>query len=570
MHVHFRGSVAAPAFRAGEGRSLAGTVTVGTEVEASTRAASAGQHASAPPPPGPVRRGAPVTVIVLAIGLAVTVALSWLAWVVHGNNEDRLLRRRAGEATNLFQSLESSIGTPLFAASELARFNGGNPDQFEQLISGYVGGLFTSAALWQRTEDGFVRAAVVRTPSRLAQDTERMQAFLAKAHGAEGLQAVDLLEHDRVGFAVRGSVAESPWVAYAELQLPENRVFPQASDVFEGAEYAVYVGSSEDTDELVLASTRDLPLSGRKASVGVSFGDTDLIFVMASREQLGGSLSGWLPWIVIALGVSLTAGATGLTRRLGNRRRLAEDLADENQRLYGEQRSIAVTLQQALLPGELPRFDEMDVAARYLPGVAGVDIGGDWYDVLRVDGHRAVVAVGDVSGRGLHAATVMASLRFAIRAFATHGDDPATILTKVAELVSVGRDGHFATVLCGLIDTETQTMALASAGHLPPLLLDGSGASYVDVPNGVPIGVPAVTPYQQVTIARPPHATLLAFTDGLIERRGEDLDAGLERLRVLARDSQGPLDTLLESLVHGLTPDGSNDDIALLGIRWRE
>jgi serine phosphatase RsbU (regulator of sigma subunit) len=204
---------------------------------------------------------------------------------------------------------------------------------------------------------------------------------------------------------------------------------------------------------------------------------------------------------------------------------------------------------------------------RYVPGADGVEIGGDWYDVMGVDDGGIVFVVGDVSGRGLRAATVMASLRYAIRAYAAQGDDPAAILVKLAKLIDIVRDGHFATVLCGRVNVAERMLTIANAGHPNPLLIDATGAQFVTTNVGPPIGVPGGT-YAPINVAIPAGATLLTYTDGLFERRGENPDIGLSRLRQAARTEQ-PLDDLLDGLLHGMAPVGSQDDTAILGMRWR-
>ena len=154
----------------------------------------------------------------------------------------------------------------------------------------------------------------------------------------------------------------------------------------------------------------------------------------------------------------------------------SSEIADENRRLYSEQRSIAQTLQHALLPERLPKIRGVETSARYEAGVEGVDIGGDWYDLIALDDHRLLLVVGDVSGRGVRAAATMASLRYAIHAYAAQNDPPATILTKLSKLVNVGATGQLATILCALIDVEAHELTVTSAGHLPPLLIsDGTG-----------------------------------------------------------------------------------------------
>ena len=173
-----------------------------------------------------------------------------------------------------------------------------------------------------------------------------------------------------------------------------------------------------------------------------------------------------------------------MTERLVRRRRYAEQLAEENRRLYGEQRNVSLTLQRSLLPKELPNIDGVEFAARYIPGESGIEVGGDWYSAIAVDDHRFAFVVGDVSGRGLAAATIMAGLRYTIRAYAALGYSPARILEMAAREINIGSDGHFATVLVGLVDNDRHEVTLANAGHLPALLLSEGASEFVGARRG--------------------------------------------------------------------------------------
>ncbi|MDQ1518984.1 MAG: hypothetical protein QOI55_57, partial [Actinomycetota bacterium] len=136
-------------------------------------------------------------------------------------------------------------------------------------------------------------------------------------------------------------------------------------------------------------------------------------------------------------------------------------------------------------------------------------------------------------------------------------------------LISVVRDGHFATVLCGTIDVARHRVTLANAGHPEPLLVSDHEARYIVTTTGVPVGVPDGAPYSSTTFSVPPDATLLAYTDGLVERRRESLDVGLERLKQAALGSDGSLDELLTQILAATIPAGADDDSAILGVRWR-
>jgi serine phosphatase RsbU (regulator of sigma subunit) len=237
--------------------------------------------------------------------------------------------------------------------------------------------------------------------------------------------------------------------------------------------------------------------------------------------------------------------------------------------LYAGQRSVAQTLQHSLLPDRMPTVAWLDLAFRYLPGAVGVDIGGDWYDAIPLDDDRLMIVVGDVSGRGLQAGTVMASLRYSIRAFASQGDMPSTVLSKLTRLLDVGDDHHFATVLCAVADIPGRTITVANAGHPNPILIAGSVIRPIKTKVGLPIGVTRGATYDVVTDAIPPQSTLLVFTDGVFERRGESVDDGFARLRESASSTNGSLDELLTRILNAQMHDSTDDDTAILGVRWQ-
>jgi len=229
---------------------------------------------------------------------------------------------------------------------------------------------------------------------------------------------------------------------------------------------------------------------------------------------------------------------------------------------------VAETLQHALLPAQMPMIPGMQIAVRYLPGTAGVDVGGDWYDVVPLAEGRFVFVIGDVSGRGVRAAAVMASLHYASRAYAFEGHPPAAILSQLRPLLQLDRDGNFATVLCGLVDVQAHEVILASAGHPPPLVVGEVHADFAGVEPGRPIGIAEPALSRSATAKIPAQGILLAYTDGLIERRRESPDTGMSRLAAAAVRESSSLEELLDGIVAELTGDSPNDDIALIGLRW--
>ena len=238
--------------------------------------------------------------------------------------------------------------------------------------------------------------------------------------------------------------------------------------------------------------------------------------------------------------------------------------------MYTEQRSIAQELQHALLPDRLPEFDGLQVGARYVPAASGIDVGGDWYDIVAAGNGQVLVMIGDVSGHGLRAATTMASLRHAALAYAAQDPSPSSVLAQLSEFVNGGgAHDYFATMLCVLIDVGAHRLTVASAGHISPLVIDGAGGRFVKFDANVPIGVARRSPYLETAVSVQPNTTLIAFTDGLVERRGEILDIGLARLRDEATSRQLPLEDLLGKLAHSVASEGYQDDTAMVGIRWQ-
>jgi len=376
-------------------------------------------------------------------------------------------------------------------------------------------------------------------------------------------------ESPRLGYSFTSAVPAT-YVAYAESALPEDRKSAVPADsAFSGLHNAVYLGDREDAEQLLTASTADLPLGGRRASEVVVFGDSSLLLVMSPSEELGGQLLATLPWIVLGVGIVATVASAFLVDRLLRRRDDAARLAEDNGRLYANERSVAQTLQQSLLPERLSQLPGVELAFRYEPGADDVEIGGDWYDVIPLGDGRLMMVLGDVSGRGLRAGTVMASLRFGARAFASQGDTPAMLLAKLCALLDLDHDGHFATVVCAVADVDSRTLTVASAGHPNPLLVSGTTVDTIDVPIGVPIGVSRDARYESVTVSLPAGATVLAFTDGLFERRGETVEDGLARLRRNVSTAGGSLEDLLTQIMVAQACADLHDDTAILAIRWQ-
>ncbi|MGC5017265.1 SpoIIE family protein phosphatase [Micromonospora sp. DT47] len=238
--------------------------------------------------------------------------------------------------------------------------------------------------------------------------------------------------------------------------------------------------------------------------------------------------------------------------------------AVEAQRSFDEEHRIAVTLQRSLLPRRLPEVAGLDLAVRYEPASAQTEVGGDFYELVMLDGHL-LAAIGDVAGHSLHAATVMAELRHAMRAYAVEGHQPGVILDRLNELMRTLLPNELATVCLLLLHPPTGRIRLASAGHLPALVsLDGR----VDfVQHSAPLlGVRAERP-ADLEFTLPAGATLVLYTDGLIERRDATIDEGLAALAACSTRVDDDLNRFCERLLVELAPPEIQDDVAVVAVR---
>ncbi|MGY1667228.1 SpoIIE family protein phosphatase [Geodermatophilus sp. SYSU D00696] len=238
-------------------------------------------------------------------------------------------------------------------------------------------------------------------------------------------------------------------------------------------------------------------------------------------------------------------------------------------RLYRAEQDIAQTLQLSLLPQRLPRLERLALAAQYLPGAAGTSAGGDWYDVVELGEGRVGIAVGDVVGQGPSAAAVMGQLRSALSAALLQGCPPAQALELLDRFATRLPGALASTAACLVLDWEAGTVEYARAGHPPPLLLDDTGATVLDDAGGAVLGVPGRPPYTEGRARVAPGTTLLLYTDGLVERRGELLDTGLQRVADAAvRLAAAAPDRLTRDLLaEVLDEDALPDDVAVIAVR---
>lgn len=371
---------------------------------------------------------------------------------------------------------------------------------------------------------------------------------------------VELVEHDRVNRVC--VVHRNPEMLPPEAN--EGRL-PPLSDAAHGSLARVLHGA----DPLLLTDTSaqgraESPLDSRQRELFDQLGTGSAIIapLRVRREILG------------ALTIARTGGEhpfteedlpliTDLVRSIA--------LGADNIRLYQETRNIAERLQRSLLP-VLPRVAHLEMAARYAPSSTTAQVGGDWYDSFVLPNGQTVLVIGDVAGHDLEAAGAMSALRNMLRGIATDRQEPPGEVLRRLDLANHTQYREAtATCIYALVkgpDEGPWELEHSSAGHLPPLLTTRDGDTrYLEDGMGLLLGMDPNTPRTHARDPLPAHSTLLLYTDGLIERRGESLDHAMARLRrktaALARE---PLDVFCDELLIELGAD-SSDDIAVLALR---
>lgn len=244
-------------------------------------------------------------------------------------------------------------------------------------------------------------------------------------------------------------------------------------------------------------------------------------------------------------------------------------IALDNAALYRRERQTALQLQQALLPVDPATNPHVTLAHRYRPGTEGLQVGGDWYDVIALDDDRVALVIGDVMGRGIRAAATMGQLRTSIRAFATLDLSPPALLARLNQIVVDLPDDQIATCLYAVYDTARCLLTYASAGHLPPVLVKPDGETVV-LPSeqGPPLGIP-FSEFGQHELSVPAGSALALFTDGLVENRLRPADEGIAAMRELLHLADTGPEQICDRLLDGLAGPYVEDDIALLYASFR-
>ena len=386
----------------------------------------------------------------------------------------------------------------------------------------------------------------------------------------------------RVAFASAVSDAPYGFGLTDEENRPEN---PGTSQPYLGRPAEVgstHCYADHSPYALALRTGRVQNIQGQDGTVPAQFGavvQSTLAVPMVARDRVLGLVQ-----------FSRAKGSEPFGERDGA---LAAELAAraavciDNARLYRREHERALILQRSLLPPGDPEAAGLDIACRYLPGNPATEVGGDWFDVIELPGHRTAIVVGDVMGRGLRSAVAMGELRTAVRTLALTDMEPAEVLGALDEIArglgdapnkrhsgrsQRGSDAdlsevYLATCIYAVYDPVSRRCTFANAGHLPPILVEpDEPALLLEVPKGVPLGVGG-EPFEEIEVELPDGAMLALYTDGLVESRDHPLDEGLDRFRSALTDAAEPLEDTADRVLRTLNVHHGEDDIALLVAR---
>ncbi|WP_441251122.1 SpoIIE family protein phosphatase [Kitasatospora sp. McL0602] len=338
-----------------------------------------------------------------------------------------------------------------------------------------------------------------------------------------------------------GALLAMPRSTPPGLALQENQpVLVPVISADVAVEYAVSLGSQNLAPIVVGRSMLVLPLSARGTVLGIL-----KLLRLPDRAPFDKSDAATL-------------------RELAARAALSLD----NARLHRAESKVATTLQRSMIPTRPPKIPGVQIAHRYMPGDRRAEVGGDWFDAIQLPGSRVALVVGDVMGHGLHSAAAMGRFRTAMQTLAALDLPPGQLLRHLDNLAHKLGDDHLATCLYAVYDPINRTCELASAGHVPPVLVhpDGSG-ELLEIPAGAPIGVGGV-PFVAKKIDVVDGSMLVMCTDGLVEVRGGDIGAGLAALCGNLIDPKQSPEEACDVVLERLHSEDRQDDIALLVARF--
>jgi Stage II sporulation protein E (SpoIIE) len=518
----------------------------------------------------PFRMSSAVVLLLLVI---VTLGGSWETRTIVHDQEHRLLRERTAEVGLLLSSALTAVPATLQTQGQILRDTHNSVPAYQRAAAATVAagpGHLTFA--WLRAQPGGRSYVVVASAGAGLHTGEvvtdaRVGAF-ATAVKAKSFAATPVLGSDRrLGFAIGPPTAPAGTVLYRESALgPVSPPRQAASSPFAELDVVLYGAPSVQPRQVLTSTTPHFPLTGDVRNQPLAAGASHWLLSVKARRPLVGSVTQDAPWVILGAGLLGALLVASIVEAAGRRR-------DAALALYASEHQVAETLQRSLLP-QLPSIPGLELAARYLAAGNGQEVGGDWFDAFPLAGGKVGLAIGDVIGHDLRAASAMAQVRAALRAYAVDGDPPAAVINQLDHLVDTFDLTQLVTVIYAVLEPVasdgSRLMRYANAGHLPPLILTPDGeVGTLTGGASVVIGAPITMEHGQAEHRLEPGTTLLLFTDGLVEVPGRPLEDTLAELAVAVAgngDDVG-VEAICQRIVATAAGRSLRDDIALLAVR---
>jgi PAS domain S-box-containing protein len=441
-------------------------------------------------------------------------------------------------------------------------------ERFEVELQRRDGARFPGEATVSKVEiqgEVFVSGFITDVTERLRRQAER-EALLREQAARE--------EAERVAELVAGMQAlVDAALAHRTLDGILGELVTQVRGVLDADAATIYL--ADESEQLSVGASAPADIAGGDEFANTVASQREAMLAQHDPDGEAGALVG-VPLLAEGEVTGVLVASATPPREFGGEDltllRLAAErvgLAIGHARVYEREHRIAETLQRSLLPDHLPTLPGLDVAARYLPAASEAEVGGDWYDVIPIAGGAVGLVMGDVAGKGLAGASAVGRMRSALRAYALEGHDGARVVERLNRLLwTEAEDTQMATMLYVIVDPAADAVHWVNAGHPAPLIIANGEPRFLEGAGSVPLGVLPFPTYEEVSARMDPGSTILLYTDGLVERPGENIDDGMARLAARVREAPDDPDALCDHLLATLVPaGGAMDDVALLTLR---
>jgi hypothetical protein len=517
----------------------------------------------------------PAALLALLIALGATAVAAISTHRIVDDQESRLQAGRATEVPLVLNSAIDAIPAGLQSQGDILRATDGSTRAYEQAARAAVTESPTPISFaWVRPQAAGGYRVIAAAGDELAvgqvvSDRPRVATF-DSVMKTDQMLATPLMgsgSDRRLGFALGPPAAPPGTVLYRESLLgPLSPPRAAATAPFAELDVVVYGATSVQPDMALTSTTLDLPLGSDAENTPLMAGDSKWLLSVAARSPLVGNVAANAWWVVLIVGIAGSILIGAVIETVARRR-------DAALALYASEHEAAETLQRRLLP-QLPSITGLGLAARYLAGGNGQQVGGDWFDAFPIADGRVGVVIGDVIGHDLAAASAMSQVRSALRAYAVDGDRPREVVNRLDHLVTVLGLTQLVTVVYGILEAPdvdgSRVFRFTNAGHLAPLLRHPDGqVESLDDGTSILIGAPSDVDHTEGERRLAAGSTLLLFTDGLVEVPRRPIEESTDEV-VNALATQVDfmdLDGLCDRVLATTAGRDLRDDVALLAIR---